>query len=131
MKKGALLLAILLGVVVAATAAESSLYVKTLYIEKVYQHELGYKIEYRRTNAIYLAVAYFPLEWFSGAGRKAQLIYTRDRSVPYVNIYWEDGQFSHLRLYVHPSFEHMSWGTLRGEEGLEAKFDLEEPQLLF
>lgn len=131
MKKGVLLLAFLLVVIMAATAADSNLYVKTLYIEKVYQHELGYKIEYRRTNSIYLAVAYFPIEWFSGAAATAQVIYTQDPAVPYVNVYWEDAQFSHLRLYVHPNFNHMSWGSLRGEQDLEEKFAVDEPQLLF
>lgn len=132
MKKAILLLVVLVAGLVAATAAESDLYVRTLYIEKVFQHELGYKIEYRRTSSIYLAEAYFPIEWFSGAAAQAQVIYTEDASVPYVNIYWEGTEFSHLRLYVHPNFNHLSWGTLRNEENLEEKFNVgDELNILF
>ncbi len=131
MKKIALVLLLMIGITLILSAAESDLYVKTLYIEKVYPHELGYKIEYRRSNSMFLATAYLPLEWFGRSDGPARIVYANDNSVPFVNIYWRNGEFDHLVLFVHESFRHISWGTLRQTEGVASKFDLDEPEFVF
>ena len=131
MKRIALVLLLMIGVSLILGAVESDFYVKTLYIEKVYRHELGYKIEYRRSNSMYLATAYLPLEWFGRSDSQARIAYANDNSVPFVNIYWKDGEFHHLVLFVHESPHHISWGTLRQTEGVASKFDLDEPEFVF
>ncbi len=131
MKRIALVLLLMIGVSLILGAVESDFYVKTLYIEKVYRHELGYKIEYRRSNSMYLATAYLPLEWFGRSDSDARIVYAKDNSVPFVNIYWRDGEFDHLVLFVHEDFRHISWGTLRHTEGVASKFDLDEPEFVF
>ena len=114
-----------------AAAAESEFYVKTLYIEKVYPHELGYKIEYRRSNSFYLATTYLPLEWFGRPDSPAKLVYANDSSVPFVNIYWRNGEFDHLVLYVHSSYNDLSWGSIEKSEETAARFEVDEPDFQF
>lgn len=131
MKRIALVLLLMIGFTLFLSAAESEYYVKTLYIQKVYSHSLGYKIEYRRSNSMYLAQAYLPLEWFGSPDSPAKLVYANDNSVPFINIYWKNGVFDHLVLFVHQSFQHLSWGTLQQTEDIAARFDLDEPEFVF
>ena len=131
MRKTALVLLFLLGFTLVLSAAESEFYVKTLYIEKVYPHELGYKIEYRRSNSMYLAEAYLPLAWFGRPDSPARLVYANDSSVPFVNIYWKNGEFHHLVLYVNSNYDDISWGALAKTEAVASRFDIEQPEFVF
>jgi len=121
----------MIGITLMLSAVESDYYVKTLYIEKIFPHELGYKIEYRRSNSIYLAEAYLPLSWFGRPDSPARLVYANDNSVPFVNVYWKNGEFHHLVLFVHVSFRHLSWGTLAKTEEIANEFDIDEPVFVF
>lgn len=114
-----------------ASAIESEMYVQTLYIERVYPHQLGYKIEYRLPTSMFMASAYLPFEWFGGSGSKARLVYASDRAVPFANVYWRNGEFSHVLLVVHPSYQHVSWGTLADSESLRSRFSIDEPDFQF
>ncbi|MEE8441514.1 MAG: hypothetical protein V3S41_07325 [Spirochaetia bacterium] len=131
MKKIALVLLLMIGFTLILGAVESDYYVKTLYIEKIYPHVLGFKIEYRRSNSIYLAEAYLPLEWFGRPDSPARIVYANDNSVPFVNIYWKNGEFHHLVLFVHESPQHISWGSLAQTEGVANRFDIDEPEFVF
>jgi len=130
-KKIALVLLLMIGMTLMLGAVESPYYVKTLYIEKIFPHELGYKIEYRRSNSIYLAEAYLPLAWFGKTDGPARLVYANDNSVPFVNVYWRNGEFHHLVLFVHESLGHLSWGTLAKTEEVASEFDIDEPAFVF
>ncbi len=131
MKKLALVLLILIAVSMVAATQEPSLYVTTLYIEKVYPTTFGYRIDYRRQNSLMLATAYLPLEWFGGPTAKARLVYADDRAVPFINIFWRDAEISHVVLYVQRNMNHLSWGRLAQTDGLKARFDLEAPEFQF
>lgn len=131
MKRIALVLLLVIGTSLVVSAQESGFYVKTLYIEKVYPHELGYKIEYRRPNSMLLASAYLPMDMFGRPDSPGRLAYANDRSVPFVNVYWENGEFHHLVLFVHSSYQHISWGSLGRSEAVAARFDIDEPEFVF
>lgn len=132
MKRIALVLLVLIACTLALGAQESALYVKTLYIEQVYPHELGYKIDYRRSNSMMLASTYLPIEWFEGGPDSiAKVVYANDNSVPFLNVYWREGEFDHLVLYVHSSYNHLSWGSLPKTEDVASRFDVDEPEFVF
>ena len=131
MKKIALVLLLVFGVTLMLSAAESDFYVQTLYIEKVYPHTLGFKIDYRRPTSMLLASAYLPMEWFGGPGSLAKIVYVNDASVPFVNIYWKAGEFHHLVLYVHSSYQHISWGSLAQTQNMASRFEIDEPEFAF
>lgn len=131
MKKLALVLLLVIVAGMALSAQEANLYVTTLYIEKVYPHELGYKIEYRRPNSLYLAEAYLPLTWFGGPDSLVNLIYENNQSVPFLHIYWEGTEVHHMTLFVHPNYQDLSWGTLSQTRGIADEFDIETPEFAF
>lgn len=131
MKKLALIALLVFGVSLFAAAQETEIYVKTLYIERIYPTSLGYRIDYRRESSMLLATSYIPLDWFGGPGSRARLINDRSRNVPYVSVYYKDGEFSHLVLFVHPNIQHVSYGQLQLTADVESEFDIEEPDFRY
>ena len=131
MKRIALALLLLIALTVIASAIESEMYVQTLYIEKIYPHPLGYKIEYRLPTSMFMAAAYIPFDWFGGTGSKAKLVYASDKASPFANVYWRNGEFDHVLLVVQPSFAHVSWGSLSDSESVRSRFDIDEPDFAF
>jgi hypothetical protein len=135
-KKVALVLLLVFAVsMFAATqdaAQESDLYVSTLYIEKVYATTLGYRIDYRRQSSLLLATSYLPLEWFGGPGSLARLVYSNtDGAVPFINVFWENGEISHVVLYVDRNVNDLSWGSMELTDAIRAEFDVDQPQFTF
>mgnify|MGYP006288085043 FL=1 len=136
MKKVALFLVLVIGISMFASAQqasdnESDLYVTTLYVEKVYPTTLGYRIDYRRQSSLMLATSYLRLDWFGGPEALGRLVYADDRAVPFVNVFWRDGEISHFVLYVDRNINALTWGSLPSSEGLESRFDLESPEFTF
>ncbi|MFP4376890.1 MAG: hypothetical protein ACLFP4_07580 [Spirochaetales bacterium] len=131
MKKLALALVLLLSATVFISARESDLYVKTLYIERVYVTTLGYRIDYRTESSLVLRSSYLPLAWFGGPGAQARLASIEDSTVPYVQVFWDETDFSHLVLYVHRNPDHQSWGNLQLTPAIEAAFRVDEPTFRF
>ena len=122
-------LLLLFTVGLAAEVETSEYFYKTVPITKVYPHRDGYRIIYRRSN-MELAVIYLPNEWFQftpGEGNrgKGELVIANDPSYPYMSIFWKEGDFSHVRLYLHANKEDISWGDLDNPEAYNDKFDVE------
>lgn len=116
-------------------AEDSGYYVKTVPIAKVYMHNLGYRVVYQKSD-LNFNVFYVPKRWFDLAGTereepKAELVLTNEPAVPYFSIFWRDGQFSHIRLYLHKNLQHDSYGDLKDPESLNDKFDIESLDLEF
>ena len=123
MKKTILVFLILLFAVgaVFAEATDSPYYVRTMAISKVYSHQDGYKILYRNAKMEF-STFYVPIEWFGNASGKAELIYGDSSSYPYFSIFWKDGQFDHIRLYLHKDRTDLSWGDLDSTLDISDKF---------
>ncbi|MFP4115377.1 MAG: hypothetical protein ACOCZB_03640 [Spirochaetota bacterium] len=114
------------------TADEPDLYVTTLYIEKVYATTLGYRIDYRRQSSLMLATSYLPLEWFGGPGSPARIVYAdRDGAVPFISIFWENSEISHVVLYVPREASDLAWGSLTMTDALRERFNVDSPQFTF
>ena len=134
MKKLILLIAIF--TLFASTGAfteTSGYYVKTVPVIRVYNHALGYRVVYMKSD-LTLHVIYLPKEWFkvlaqTGKEPKAELISGRDSSYPYFSVFWEDGEFSHIRLYLQNDLMHSSWGDLDSSMDLTEKFKVETLKL--
>jgi len=114
------------------SAIESPMYAKALPIQKITSHEKGYRVTYFTAHGD-LKTVYIPLEWFSSVGdyktpdgfTKAELFRGNGDSYPYMEIFWKDGKFHHIRLFVRASYTDRSWGVVKEGEGavLGAKFD--------
>ncbi len=120
------------GIVAAQQASDlidnrSNMFVHTIYLDTVYTHALGYKVTYRGDDYSRRAI-YLPQNWFTQAGAKGQLVSTRSDAAPYMTVFFTEGEFSHVRLYVPNNRDHIAWEILR-EENLEEEFNVETVSL--
>ncbi|MCL2412331.1 MAG: hypothetical protein FWC97_11890 [Treponema sp.] len=86
-----------------------TLHYLNFFIERIYPTNRGYIVVYRgqrQNHAIGI-----PSEWFGGPEGRAQKIRLyRGASWPTMSVFFRDGEFSHVRLNVHPARGHLSWG---------------------
>jgi hypothetical protein len=111
-----------------ADEEEPVIFPVTVYLNTVYQHSLGYVVDYNDSE-LYFQRAYLPGRWFTAAAGKGEILYTMDRSVPYMVVYYIDGEFHHLRLFVHENPFHPSWDQLPAGVELQDEFDVETLQI--
>lgn len=106
---------------------DRDVYVKTVRIARVYPHGLGYRILYFKSTLEY-AEMYVPTTWFSFAGGgKANVIWGEGAEFPYFSIYWVDGTFDRILLYLHSNMHDVTWGTLPTGMDLTSQFSVQEP----
>jgi hypothetical protein len=79
-------------------------------VEKVYFAGTGYLIHYRKANGTgYVGI---PYDWFTWPASQAELILLpKGTNWPYMSVFYKDGEFSHVRLYVHRQRSHITWGV--------------------
>ncbi|MFO8043854.1 MAG: hypothetical protein R6U25_11665, partial [Alkalispirochaeta sp.] len=91
--------------------------VMTVYVQTIYQYSQGYHVIYNRTD-LYPGEVYLPSRWFTNAAGKGEILYTAHPSAPYMNVFYENGEFSHVRLYAPENRAHRSWGAPRSGQDL-------------
>jgi hypothetical protein len=90
----------------------SEYYYESVSLEKVYPTKFGYILQYRK-NVSKIGRMYIPVDWFTDAAGKAELItLPPGKGWPSVTVYSKNGEFSHLRLYVHRWRNHQTWGNV-------------------
>lgn len=88
---------------------KSKFYVGIVKVDKIYKTNLGYKIEYRDGN-LYTQFAYIPNEWLVwGKDKKAAIFYGNKPSFPYMQVSYNDGKITYVRLYMRPG-DSPYWG---------------------
>jgi hypothetical protein len=108
----------------SAETGTASIYPKTIAINRIYPHALGYKVEYIKSNRT-LGTFYAPLDWFRKTGGYGEIAYGFGSQYPYATFYYMDGKIDHFRLYLVEDFNDPSWGILRGDDYTE-EFNVEE-----
>jgi len=109
-----ILLALIMPVFAQNDSGENrNLYYVNVAIERIFTVSEGYLIVYR-TQKGYATIG-VPNEWFWDTEnlRKGDMVrLPRGVNWPTMSVFYADGEFSHVRLYVHPSRSHSSWGTV-------------------
>jgi len=101
-------------------------YVKSIPLVKVWMNQLGYVAQFFNSKS-QISNIYVPLTWFgNGPDAKADIIYGNVTGYPYCSIYWVDGKFDHIVLYVLKDYTSTTWGILEGGTDLATKFDVQE-----
>lgn len=110
----------------------SPYYYVNVPIERIYPYRKGYVVDYRSAaTGTGLARAYIPLEWFSDASRKEEaaapkgevLLLGPGKSWPYLTVYYKEGEFSHVRLYVRRERSHETWGGIPLSVNIDSNFE--------
>jgi len=111
---------------------QSEYYYKNISLEKIYPYRNGYIVQYRRgINTI--DKAYLPMAWFTNSAGKGEIV-TLPQGIawPSLSIYYKNGKFSHVRLYVHRMSTHQTWGVLPQDLDIDSAFEgVEELQIKF
>jgi len=88
------------------------LYYVNVPIERIYPSNEGYIIQYRNTSGT-VSIIGVPNEWFSDAAGRADMVRLQPGADwPTMTVFFSNGQFSHVRLYVHRSRAHQTWGSI-------------------
>jgi hypothetical protein len=117
-------------------ADESKMFVKTMPITKVYVHRLGFKVLYLKNNLTF-GTFFVPMKWFDEPAEnkddqlKGVLIKGTDPAYPYFSIFWYEGKFHSVKLYLKSDLSDETWGNLAPKAGLENDFDIDEIVLNF
>lgn len=133
LKRTILLLTLILSSTVLLSAApESKFYVKHVRVVAVYPHRLGIKVEYV-SNTMKRLEKYLPNSWFekTDSEYKSQIIYGTDITYPYMEIYYSNGKFSHVKLYVIKNYNDMSWGSFGNPNLFDKYFENADTTFLY
>jgi len=111
---------------------ESNFYYFSYPIEKVYVHRLGYMVVYRG-NSNRMSRTFIPHEWFTEMGGKGEIAYLgAGNEWPTMTVYYNNGDFSHVRLRLRRERSHETWGIVPQTTNLDEYFkDIEELNLQY
>lgn len=91
---------------------QSNVFYVNIPLARIYPTGLGYVVQYRVSHNRYTTVG-LPREWFTRAAGKAEMInLPRGNTWPSMSVFFRDGEFSHVRVHVHRSRSHPSWGHI-------------------
>lgn len=118
-----------------AASGSSGYYYVSSPIQKVYPHRKGYVVTYWK-GAIGSATTYLPLDWFkeeTGEIPKGEVILLGPGTRwPYITVYYKDGEFSHVRLYLRKERSHETWGDISAGTNIDDRFEgIDEIKLEF
>jgi len=91
--------------------SNSSLYYINVRVERVYPSDEGYIVQYQRSNGLFATIG-IPMEWFDSAGKAELLLLPAGKNWPTMSVFYNEGEFSHVRLYVHRVRAHATWGVI-------------------
>ncbi|MCL2440661.1 MAG: hypothetical protein FWD14_02885 [Treponema sp.] len=91
---------------------QDRIYYINVPVERIFPTSSGYVIQYRSSSSV-LATIGIPVEWFTDAGGSAEMVRLPAASDwPTMSVFYRNGEFSHVRLYVHRVKGHRTWGTI-------------------
>jgi len=92
---------------------EENFYYVNVSVEKVYPVKEGYVVQYLCSASSTIATIGIPNEWLTNAAGRAEIVHIQVLGDwPTMTVFFVDGKFSHVRLYVHPAKSHLTWGNI-------------------
>jgi len=89
---------------------QPDLYYVNVPVERIYFAGMGYVVQYRKSTT-QIGTLGIPYTWFTDPASKAELVkLPKGPNWPNMTIFYRDGNFSHIRLYVHREKSHQTWG---------------------
>jgi hypothetical protein len=101
----------------------SEYYYVNILLEKIYPYRNGYVLQYRK-GLNQIDRLYVPMEWFTSSAGKGELVtLPAGTAWPSLTVYYKNGEFSHVRLYVHHVASHQTWGTIPQNVNIDSRFE--------
>jgi hypothetical protein len=93
--------------------SDTNMYVINVPVEKIYPTGMGYIIFYRKLSSTQLGTVTIPNAWvYDAAGRAEFIRLPRGVNWPSMSVFYRGGEFNHVRVYVHASKAHITWGAV-------------------
>ncbi|MCL2802056.1 MAG: hypothetical protein FWD28_09895 [Treponema sp.] len=90
---------------------QDRMYYINVPVERIFPTSTGYIIQYRSSTI--LSTVGIPNEWFSDSAGSAEIIrLPTGADWPTMSVFYRNGEFSHVRLYVHRVKSHWTWGSI-------------------
>jgi len=97
--------------VFAQNNTDEVMYYINLPVERIFPSSQGYIVQYRSSSIV--NTIGIPNEWFTEAAGRAEMVYLPTGSDwPTMSVFYRNGEFSHIRLYVHRAKSHWTWGSV-------------------
>jgi hypothetical protein len=95
-----------------SSGSSGNMYYHNVPIEKIYMSGPGYVVQYRKgVNEV--GTVGLPYEWFTKAGSYAEIMkLPPGADWPSMSVFYKDGSFNYVRLYVHSSKRHTTWSVV-------------------
>jgi len=91
---------------------EENFYYVNVSVEKIYPTKNGYVVQYLSASSTVATIG-IPNDWLTNAAGRAEIVHLPVVSDwPTMTVFYVDGKFSHVRLYVHPAKSHQTWGNI-------------------
>jgi hypothetical protein len=107
----------------SSSSGKEGIYALTVSLERVYPYRKGYVVKYRKGIG-QVVDAYLPNEWFGGSGNKGDIVLMGPGTDwPHMTVFYKDGEFDHVRLYVRKERTHESWGDVPLHVNIDDRFE--------
>lgn len=121
-KKATLIVLLLISSFMLSSATKSPYYTRNVIITRIYPHRLGYKVMYM-TNDLTNRSVYLPKTIFSESNDGSDIQLGYGKSYPYMQIFWKNGEFSHVKLFLKADFHDVTWGAFNDPDAHDKNFE--------
>lgn len=101
---------------------EADVYYVNVQILKIFAHQKGYYVIYRRAG-LKNAEVFIPGTWLSPADGRAKMELVNTRVNPYLSFYIKEGKFDHVKIAAPRDINSPIWGTLASPSDYDSKFE--------
>ncbi len=120
-KKAIMIVLVLISFFMLSSATKSPYYTRHVIITRIYPHDMGYKVLYMANDLTNRSV-YLPNRIFSESNDGSDIIMGNGKSYPYMQIFWKDGEFSHVKLFLKADFHDLTWGAFNDPNSHDENF---------
>lgn len=106
----------------AAESKEADVYYVHSQILKIFPHQKGYYVIYKRAGSG-TGEVYIPLEWFSVKENKADISFINMRVSPYLSFFIRNGKCDYVRISTPKEKGSQIWGLLPSPQEYDEKFN--------
>ncbi|MDR1074083.1 MAG: hypothetical protein LBL45_10495 [Treponema sp.] len=108
-----------------AQDSEGGFYYVKVPIAKIYPYAKGYAVTYNvGTYGTEIDTVYIPASWFSTKENKGAIVHLKATPVvPNITVYYRNGEFDHVKLYVRESYSDPSWGYMPLQTNIDDRFE--------
>ncbi len=101
---------------------EADVYYVNVQILKIFAHQKGYYVIYRRSG-LKSGEVFIPHEWLEASDGRAKIEMINTMVNPYLSFYIKNGKFDHIKIAAPRDISSAIWGTLVAPQEYNSRFE--------